>query len=53
MSAMARLPNPDDLLLDPDVWEAPTRLTDQDLFAHADADLRRLGHPFDEWEEDR
>jgi len=53
MSAMARLPNPDNLLLDLDVWEAPIRLSDEDLFAHADADLRRDGRPADEREDER
>jgi hypothetical protein len=44
--------NPDDLLLDLEVWEVPIRLSEQDLFAHADADLRREGHPADEGEDE-
>lgn len=50
---MARFPNPDSLLLDPDVWEVPIRLSDQDLFAQLDADLRRDGCPVDEREDER
>lgn len=53
MNAMARFPDPDNLLLDLDVWDAPVRLSDQDLFAHADADLRRDRHPADEREDER
>lgn len=54
MNAMPRSrKNPDALLLDLDVWEVPIRLSDHDLFAHADADLRRDGHPVDEREDER
>lgn len=54
MSAMIRHRTPTDpLLLDIEAWEAPFRLSDEDLYAEAGADLRFLGHAVDEREDDR
>lgn len=41
------------LLLDPDLWEAPIRLSNDDLYAETGADRRVRGHPFDEREDER
>ncbi|NJC39985.1 hypothetical protein GGQ87_000243 [Brevundimonas alba] len=45
--------NPEDLLLDLDAWEAPLRLSAEDLYAHAGADRRDGAHPVDDPEDER
>ena len=54
MSAMSRYRNdPDLVLLDLDVWDAPWRLSEDDLYAQAGADRLRSGRPVDEREDER
>ena len=40
--------NPDDLLLDHDIWDVPAQLSDEDLYTHAGA---RLGDADPAWPE--
>ena len=40
-------------MLDREVWEAPARLSDDDLYAQAGPDFRRAPCPLHEPEEDR
>ena len=51
MSRFPRLPEP--LLLDREVWEAPVRLSDEDLYAQAGPDCRRAPRPLDEPEDEQ
>lgn len=46
-------PTPDACLLDDDLWDSPERLTEADLFAHANPGWRRRGRPRDDPEDDR
>lgn len=41
------------LLLEPDAWEAPVHLSDDDLQAEIGADRRARGPVFEDREEDR
>ena len=43
----------DPILLDPDSWEAPFRLSDDDFYAETGADRRTRCRPVDEREDDR
>ncbi|MDY6924340.1 MAG: hypothetical protein SWI22_10330 [Pseudomonadota bacterium] len=45
--------NPEWLLLDLDVWEAPFSLTDDDLYAQAGADRRGGVRPDEQREDDQ
>jgi hypothetical protein len=52
--AMTRYrPYADDRLLDDELWDSPARLTDADLFAHANPGWRRSDCPLDDPEDDR
>lgn len=54
MSAMSRFhPDPSPVLLDPDLWEVPFRLTADDLYLQAGADRRARSRPADDREDDR
>lgn len=54
MSAMSRFdPDPTPVLLDPDTWEVPFRLTTDDLYLQAGADRRLRSHPADDPEDER
>lgn len=45
--------DPDLALLDPEAWEAPFSLSDEDLYAHSGADRRSDGRALDDLEDDR
>lgn len=51
MTRTRRFPAP--RLLDREVWEAPFRLSDEELYAHAGPDFRASPRPVDELEDDR
>ena len=54
MRAMSRFhTEPTPVLLDPDTWEIPFRLSVDDLYLHAGADRRDGRHPFEDREDDR
>lgn len=51
MTRFREFPEPE--VLDREVWEAPVRLSDDDLYVQAGPDFRRAPCPFHEREEDR
>jgi len=54
MIAMSRFrTEPAPVLLEPDTWEAPFRLSADDLYLHAGADHRGGRPPVDDREDDR
>lgn len=40
-------------LLDPDAWDSPVRLSEEDLYAQAGADRRSSGRPVDDREDEQ
>jgi hypothetical protein len=54
MTAMSRRHgDPDNALLEQEVWEAPSPMTADDLYLEAGADRRGWPGPFDNPEDDR
>ncbi|HYC67588.1 hypothetical protein [Brevundimonas sp.] len=50
---MSRPHDPDDALLEPEAWEAPSPMSADDLYLESGADRRGGRGPFDDPEDDR